>query len=154
MARTYDPVGTLVAALFIALGVVLILETRTMTPLGSVFPIAISSAMIVCAVVLIVRNVVLGVRGAVKAPAGEAGSTVRRVLLVAILAAWVALLPVLGFFAASTLGYFATMTIATYERVGLGQLALLLVIGLGILGGFTFLMGDVLNIPLPRGILF
>ena len=30
---------------------------------------------------------------------------------------------------------------------------LLLVIGLGILGGFTWLMGSVLNIPLPRGIL-
>lgn len=154
MAKVHDPVGTIVAGLFIALGAAVMIESRSMTALGAVFPIAIASTMIVVSVVLIVRNLVLGLRGSRSAAAGEAGSVVRRVLLVAVMAGWIALLPVLGFFTASLIGYFAAMAVATWERLSLGELALLLVIGLGILAGFTLLMADVLLIPLPRGILF
>ena len=158
--RLHDLPGTLVALGFIALGAVLALQTGTMTPMGSVFPITISIAMIVLASILIARNVVLGLRArpaaeeAAPAEAAEGGgSNWRRALFLAAMVAWIALLPVLGFLAASAAGFFAVMAIAAHERLPVRQLMVLVLVGLAILGGFYLLMADVLMIPLPRGLL-
>ena len=156
--RLHDMPGTLVALGFIALGVVLALQTQSMTPMGSVFPITISLAMIVLATILIARNVVLGLRAA--RASGEAeeaaqggGSNARRALFLVAMAAWIALLPVLGFLAASAAGFFVVMAIAAHERLPARQVAAMVLVGLAILGGFYLLMANVLMIPLPRGLL-
>ena len=145
---------------FIALGVVLMLGTGRMTPMGSVFPITISLAMIVLASTLIARNVVLGLRARPaeeEAPPAEAaeggGSNWRRALFLAAMIAWIALLPVLGFLAASAAGFFAVMAIAAHERMAPRAVVALVLTGLAILGGFYLLMAEVLLIPLPRGLL-
>ena len=153
--RPHDLPGTLVAAGFAALGVGLMSGTGGMTPMGSVFPITISAAMIALSGALIALNVVRGLRST---PDGTEspppGSNPRRAAFLVAMAAWIALLPVAGFLAASALGYFAVMAIALHERVPLRRAALLVLIGLAILAGFYALMAEVLLIPLPRGVLF
>lgn len=158
--RPHDLPGTLAAVVFIVLGLALIRQTGRMTPLGSVFPITISAAMIAFSALLILRNVVLGLRRAAprepdtqEMPATP-GSTPRRIAFLAVMGAWVLLLPVLGFFAASLAGFFAVMAIATHERLGVGQGMLLALFGLAIIAAFTLLMSEVLLIPLPRSRFF
>ncbi|MCB8838155.1 tripartite tricarboxylate transporter TctB family protein [Aurantimonas sp. VKM B-3413] len=154
----HDPAGTAVAVLFIALGVLLITQTGRMTPMGSVFPITISVAMIVLSAVLVLRNVIIGFRGTEAAKeddgAAERGSMARRILFLVVMAAWVALIPFLGFFVASLLAFFAIMAIATHERVTMRELAILTAVGVAILLAFYLLMANVLLIPMPRGLFF
>ena len=160
--KLHDPAGTLVALAFGALGTVLILSTGKMTPLGSVFPITISSAMIVFSLVLILRNVVMGMRAvktagtsqAVRDEHEAAGSMPRRIVFLVAMAAWLVLIPVLGFFVASVPAYFAIMIAATHERLPVKDFAILVVIGLVILTGFYMMMTNVLQIPMPRGLFF
>lgn len=159
--KVHDLPGTMVAAGFLLLGVFLITRTTEMTPLGSVFPIAISGAMIVFSALLVIRNVMLGIRGEAPArnalseeTAGAGGSTARRVLFLVAMSLWIALLPVLGFMAASVLGFFAIMAVATHERLTAKELAILVAISLAILAGFYLLMAEVLLIPMPRGLFF
>ena len=160
----HDPVGTGVAALLVALGIVLIRQTGAMTPLGSVFPITVSAAMIVLGVILILRNVVLGLRAS--QGAGESadtvgeeseasgGSVARRAAFLGVMVLWVAMLTTLGFFTASLLGFLAVMATALHDRVSLREGVLLAVSALVIVGGFYWVMRDVLLIPLPRGLFF
>lgn len=158
--RPHDLPGTLAAAGFIVLGVVLIGQTGRMTPLGSVFPITISAVMIVLAALLILRNIVLGRRGSAAAAPEMTeippvrGSMPRRVAFLAAMAVWIVLLPVLGFFAASIIGFFAVMAVASHDRPGLREGAVLVVIGIAMIAGFYLLMSEVLLIPVPRGLLF
>ncbi|MBP0618177.1 tripartite tricarboxylate transporter TctB family protein [Jiella mangrovi] len=161
--KLHDPSGTLVAVGFVAFGALLISSTGTMSPLGSVFPITISVAMIVFSLILIARNLFIGMRQAQAADMPEAGagaeaetpgSMARRIAFLILIAAWVALIPVLGFFVASVLGFFSIMAVATHERLPAKEIVVLLVIGLAILTGFYLLMADVLLIPMPRGLFF
>jgi hypothetical protein len=160
LRKPHDVPGTTLAVLFIALGIFLILQTDRMSPLGSVFPITVSTAMIVFAILLVLRNVVLGMRAA---PAGapaetpsEAGheSMPRRLLFLLAMIVWIVLIPILGFFVASALAYFAIMLVATHDRMSLRESATLVVIGLAILTGFYLMMTKVLLIPMPRGLFF
>lgn len=157
--RLHDPVGTTVAALLVALGAVLIRQTGAMSPLGSVFPITVSTAMMVLGAILIGRNVVIGLRAGPRKGGGEAaepseGSAGRRIVFFLVMVLWVAILPVLGFFTASLLGFFAVMGAALHERVGAREAILLALAGLVITGGFYWVMREVLLIPLPRGAFF
>ncbi|MER0240204.1 tripartite tricarboxylate transporter TctB family protein [Fulvimarina sp. MAC8] len=156
----HDPRGTLVAAGFVALGIVLIYTSQSMTAMGSVFPITISAAMAILGLVLIARNVFLGVRGitpesnALGEGGVEGGSILRRVLFISAMVAWIALLPVLGFFVTSVIAYFAIMLVAIHERPSFKEIVLLPVLGFAVLLGFYLLMSRVLLIPMPRGLLF
>lgn len=160
--KPHDPAGTLVALLFAAFGVVLMVSTGAMTPMGSVFPVTISAAMVVLSIVLILRNVVLGIRaarastasGTATAPADAAGSMPRRIAFLVAMAAWIALIPVLGFFVTSVVAYFTIMVVATHERLPVKEIIVLAVIGIAILSGFYLLMTEVLLIPMPRSLLF
>lgn len=158
--RFHDPAGTLAAVLFVILGIVLTVQSRSMTAMGSVFPTTISIALIVFSVVLIVRNLVLTLRSdkLAEAPSDEApapgGSNARRAIFVAAMIAWIVLIPVLGFLVASIAGYFGVMIVAMHERMSLKQVALLVLLGVAILAGFYLLMTEILLIPMPRGYLF
>ena len=159
-SKFHDPAGTLAAALFIVLGIFLTVEARSMTAMGSVFPTTISVALIIFSAVLIVRNLVLTLRktGAAVAKSDETsdvgGSNLRRAIFIAAMIAWIALIPVLGFFAASIAGYFAAMFVAMHERMSFKQIALMILLGVAILAGFYLLMTEVLLIPMPRGYVF
>ena len=129
LKNVHDPLGTAVAAGFVVLGIVLVYSSQSMSAMGSVFPITTSSAMAILGLVLIGRNVVLGMRGitpgsnATKEGGIEGGSNLRRILFVLAMVAWIALLPVLGFFVASCLAYFAIMIVSVHERMSVKEIA-------------------------------
>ena len=155
-ARLHDLPGSIIAAVFMALGIVLVVESRGMSDMGSVFPTTVSVALIVFSAALIVRNVVIGWRppaGAGPAPR-SLDSNPRRLGFVVAMAAWVGLIPILGFFAASLPAFFAVMAITARERKPALQIAVLCLSGLLILAGFYWIMTDLLLIPMPRGLLF
>lgn len=158
--RFHDPAGTLAAALFVILGIVLTIQSRSMTAMGSVFPTTISIALIVFSTVLIVRNLVLTLRGSEVAASQSdetstaGGSNVRRAIFIAAMTAWIVLIPIVGFLFASIAGYFAVMLVAMHERISFKQMALLIVLGIAILAGFYLLMTEILLIPMPRGYVF
>ncbi|WP_206454547.1 tripartite tricarboxylate transporter TctB family protein [Aurantimonas marina] len=162
LRKPHDLPGTIAAALFIGLGVVLILQTGRMTPMGSVFPITIAAAMIVFSAILILRNFVIAARRPSVEAADETaretdqtrGSMPRRIGFLVAMAAWVALIPILGFFVASLIAFFAIMAVASHERVTPREGIMLGVMGIVILTGFYLIMANVLLIPMPRGIFF
>lgn len=160
LRKPHDVPGTALAVLFAVLGVFLILQTGNMSPLGSVFPITVSVAMIVFAGALILRNLVLGMRPAPAPESGEAlsrpshESMPRRLLFLLAMIVWIVLIPILGFFVSSVLAYFAIMLVATHDRMSLREGATLVVIGLAILTVFYLVMAKVLLIPMPTGLFF
>ena len=159
--RIHDPAGSAIAALLIVLGIVLVRQTGSMTAMGSVFPITISVALIVFSAILILRNLIIGIRGGRAGAAsdpevaeGSGGSNLRRAAFLAAMVAWVLLIPVLGFFSASVIGYFAIMAAALHDRMPARNLVLMVALGLAVLVGFYLLMAEVLLIPMPRGLFF
>ena len=115
---------------------------------------------------LVARNVIAG--GQVSAladprdgdePAADeagnafAGSNWRRIALLVVMGVWIALLPVLGFYAASLVGFLATMLVAIHERITWREGVVLAVAAAVFPLGFWLLMVEVLRIPVPRGLL-
>lgn len=160
LRKPHDPPGVAMAVLFTCLGVVLIRQTGSMTPMGSVFPITIATAMIVFSVLLIVRNVVIGARATpADAPAEPTSedshrTMPRRIAFFAAMVLWIVALPILGFFFASLVGFFVIMAVALHERMSLREAVLLVVTGVAIVTGFYVIMREVLLIPMPEGMFF
>ncbi|HEV7372101.1 tripartite tricarboxylate transporter TctB family protein [Arenibaculum sp.] len=150
---TVRDVGTVVAGLiFILLGAWMIRESFAMSPLGSVFPRTIAAVMIVCSVMLVVQR--LYRRPAPPAdenPAGE--STGRRLALVAVMAAWVFLLPVLGFFTSSLLAFLVLLAVANYDGWNLRRVLVYGASAVGIIVAFYLVFVELLLLPMPRGFL-
>lgn len=158
--RPHDLPGVLVALVMLCLGVVFIRQTGSMTPMGSVFPITISAAMVVFSALLILRAFILGRsdRPEAKPPLPDEpptrGATARRIAFFAVMVGWVALIPVLGFFATSLAAFLLVMAVSIHERTPVRQLWALAAIGVVVVGAFYLLMREVLLIPLPRGLFF
>ena len=155
-SRLHDLPGSIIAAAFMALGIMLAAESRGMSEMGSVFPTTISVALILFSAALIVRNVVLGLRRPAGAdpPPRRMESNPRRLGFVVAMAAWIGLIPVVGFFAASLPGFFAVMAVTARGRMPPRQTAILCVSGLAILALFYWIMTSLLMLPMPRGLLF
>ncbi len=146
----HDVGGIVFGLLFIALGTWVITETAEMSALGSVFPRAIAGAMIVFSTLMVVVRLIR--------PRGhetpETGSTPRRLGFVAIVAAWVLLLGVIGFFTTSLVSFLALMVVAHHDPWTPRLAAVLVVAGVVIVTAFHILFTEVLNVPLPTGLLF
>jgi len=161
-AKTHDLPGVVGAVLFICLGALLLYDTRGMTPMGSVFPVVIASAMIALAGILVVQNVLRGRRrpfpaaGQSDMPVTEqpAESMPRRAGFIAAMFGWIFLMPLLGFFVSSLIAFGVITALACHERPSAREAVMLFALGLVILVGFYLLMVYVLLIPLPQGIFF
>lgn len=160
LRKPHDLPGVIVAGLFVGLGFVLIRQTGSLSPMGSVFPITIAVAMIVFSTLLIARNVVIGARaGPAAAPEEPEAEDLRRTMprriaFFAAMALWIAALSVLGFFVASLAGFFVVMAITLHERMSPREAALMVAMGVAVVGGFYLVMREVLLIPIPRGLFF
>lgn len=149
--KPYRDIGGLLFAVgFIALGVWALIKTDDMSRLGAVFPRTVASAMIVFAAGYVILALLrLGL------PTEQpAGSTARRVVFLVILLAWVLLLDPLGFFVASVLGFGLVCTVANYDAWHWRRALLYIAITLAMVGGFQWLFGELLLVPLPEGRLF
>jgi hypothetical protein len=150
--RPRDIGGIVFALGFIILGVWVIAETREMTALGSVFPRAIAGAMIVFSVLLIVIRLLKPVFDGVEGAATRA--PVRWLGFVLVMAAWVVLIPVVGFFTTSVVAFLALIAVANHDRWTGRRVLIFTIAGVVIVVAFQVLFTTALNVPLPTGSLY
>jgi hypothetical protein len=159
--RRRDWPGMIAAVVFILLGLWVLQQSRSMTAMGSVFPTAIAIAMIVFSIALLITNLRprKSVRDGATVPEeairpGTAESTPRRLALVGILVAWALLLPVIGFLVTSLVAFLAILVTANYDswtaRRAIGFIAGSVVV----VAAFYLLLVEVLQVPMPAGLLF
>ncbi|MGN2392929.1 tripartite tricarboxylate transporter TctB family protein [Pelomicrobium sp. G1] len=147
MAR--DVPGIIGSLIFIAVGLLALYYSREFTPLGSVFPRTIASAMVLLSVVYIA---VAWLRP--KAPAShQPGSVWRRAALVAVMVAWALLLDRLGFLTTSVICFATLLVISNYDRWTPAMAVAYVAAGAAVLGSLYSIFRFVLKVPLPPGVL-
>ncbi|MCH9808085.1 MAG: tripartite tricarboxylate transporter permease [Alphaproteobacteria bacterium] len=153
-----DYPGMVIAALLILVGILAIIDTAGMSPLGSVFPTTIAAALIVFCMALLAQNMLRPVStkgGKVVADAGQAEpSTWRRVAVTLALAAWAVAIDQIGFAVASIVGFAIVTFISNHDRTSPLRWLAYLAVACGIVAGFYLLMSEVLLIRLPKELLF
>ena len=145
-----DIASLLSAGGFIVVGALALYHTRDMTPLGSVFPRTIASAMIMFAVVYIVWRFFKPHVG-VEPPAP--GSVPRRLLLVVIMVAWALLLNRIGFLVTSMIAALALLQVANWDRWTPRRAAVYVLSTLAVVVGLYAVFAFGLKVPLPTGVL-
>lgn len=152
-----DTPAIILGGLFTAIGILAWMETREMSAMGAVFPATLSLILITFSLALIARQAFkpAAPRGVLTEPdTGERSSTPRRVLLVAVMTAWVLVMPLLGFFVTSLAAFVLITVIASFERMGTRTLIVNLVSSIVIVSAFYFLMSRTLGLRLSEGLLF
>jgi hypothetical protein len=134
---------------FLLLGVLALWGTRDMSPLGSVFPRAIGSAMILFAATDIVWNWFKPQREKL----GE-GSMPRRLMLVAIMLSWALLLQSVGFLVTSLGACLLLLLVANHDEWTPARAIGYVVGTIAVVGGLYSVFAFGLEVPLPKGILF
>ena len=151
-ARVRDIGGMILAAIFIVVGGLALLDTSRMSMMGSVFPRAISILLIGLSLTLLALSFLgRGVRP--PKPETDAASR-RRIILAVIFGLWVFAIPLLGFATSSLIAFVAMMFLAEYERqtavVWLRRTAT----AVATVIIFWLLMSEVLLLRVPSGFLF
>lgn len=151
MSRRLD-VGTLVVcAVFFCAGAYALHGASAFTELGAIFPRVVALAVVVASIVVAGLSLV-GSRTASTSPAG--GLPAGPLLVAGAMAAWVAVLPYLGFLLSGTLAFVAIAALIPSDTLASPRsVAKTTVIGAAICGLFYGLLRYGLNVPLPRGLL-
>jgi putative tricarboxylic transport membrane protein len=155
--RRKDWVGAVGSAFFAFLGVYVFVTSFAMSPMAAMFPRTIGAAMAVLAVLQIAASLT-GLSGEAvergSSLADQAESLGRRLALLATMIAWALLFPVIGIFVTSLAACLILMIAGRFGRQTPLQLAIWLAAVLVMVVVFYLLMASVLNIPMPRGLLF
>ncbi|WP_048645666.1 tripartite tricarboxylate transporter TctB family protein [Nitratireductor soli] len=152
-----DIVGIVGSTFFFFVGATVFAMSFEMTPMAAMFPRTVGAALALLAAFYIFAAL-RGYRG----EAVENGSTVReqaeglgrRIVLLVTMIGWALLFPVIGMFVTSLAACIILMFTGLFERVSPGRLAIQLGAVLALVVCFYHLMNSILNIPMPRGILF
>lgn len=150
-----DTPAMLFGVLFIVIGVMAYVQTKDMSSMGSVFPGALSAALVMLSAILIAFQI-----GRTPAPVndqfGEEGkpSTARRALMIISLVAWALLMPILGFFTSSLFAFLVLIGLASFEQLTPKLATLYAAFAVAFVGAFHLLMVYVLNLRMPDGLLF
>ncbi len=141
---------------FVVIGVMAYVQTKDMSPMGSVFPGALAAALVLLSVILIAFQVGRSKAPEMVADHSEAGkpSTLRRTAMVVALVLWALLMPAVGFFATSLLAFLVLIAIASFESLNPRTMAAYAIFAVVIVGAFHLLMALVLNLRMPTGLLF
>ncbi|WP_146588847.1 tripartite tricarboxylate transporter permease [Puniceibacterium confluentis] len=152
--KTRDLAGMTFAASFAVLGLAIWSGASGLTMLGSVFPRTIAMALAVFSLMLIAQNLrrPVGTAGRAKFALDTGGW--RRLLLGAVMLAWVFLLPEIGFLVTSFAAFLAVMVIADHDRPPPQTWALWIATAAAICAGLWWLMANVLLLRMPAGLLF
>ena len=148
-----DVAGLICGAGFALLAIYVFWGTRGMSALGSIFPATISLGMILFSLGLIAAILTGRAAPAMAREEGAEGWT-RRLALAAIMAAWVMLLPEIGFLVSSLIAFAAIMVTADYDRPRVRTWAIWTLSGAAIVVAFWWVMVDVLVLRVPSGIFF
>ena len=144
-----DMPGIAGSAMFIIVGILAFWGARDFSPLGSVFPRTMAVAMIVFATAYIAMALLRPTAPA----ATPAGSPWRRGAVMVVLIAWSFLLGHVGFLTTSVIAYTALLIIANYDRWTPRMAVIYSVVGALVLGGLYWVFHEVLQVPLPAGML-
>ncbi|MGP1678792.1 MAG: tripartite tricarboxylate transporter TctB family protein [Burkholderiales bacterium] len=144
-----DIPGIAGSAVFIIVGILAFWGARDFSPLGTVFPRTMAVAMIVFAAAYIAMALLRPT-----APAAmPVGSPWRRGAVMVVLIAWSFLLGHVGFLTTSVVAYTALLIIANYDRWTPRMAVIYAVVGTLVLGGLYWVFHQVLQVPLPQGLL-
>lgn len=142
----------IVAALLIGVGCMVLWDTTTYADAdSSVFPRTFAFVLIGACIAYI--GMWLMGRGEARSEP-EAGSAVRRVLLVAVMLAGALAMPWIGFLAAAVPVFAALLLVAMYDPWTPYRAIVYPLIGLALVFGFFFVFQELLQVPLPTGRLF
>lgn len=152
-----DIAGIVGSAFFLLVGAAVFAMSFEMTPMAAMFPRTVGAALALLAAFYIFAAM-RGYRG----EAVENGTTVaeqaeglgRRIVLLVTMISWALLFPVIGMFVTSLAACVILMFTGLFERVSPGRLAIQLGAVFTLVVCFYLLMNSILNIPMPRGILF
>ena len=151
--KARDIGGMVMGGVLILVASIALWDTTTMMDSDSyVFPRAIAIAMIVFSIMMIVWNLLhLATEGREEQ---QAGSTVRRSLLVTVMLLSCFAMPWLGFLISGILTFGLLMMVAMYDSWNLRRLIVYPVLTIAIVVGFYMLFSNLLQVPLPIGSLF
>lgn len=153
--RYRDVPAIVLAALFVGIGVAAYMQTSDMSPMGSVFPRTLSTALVFLSIVLAALQIGRPAAPGLSAASGtERPSGLRRFAIIVAMALWVLLLPAIGFFVASASAFLVLTAIATFERPAPRVVAGHALAAVVIVGAFYVLMAHVLLLRMPAGLLF
>lgn len=142
-----DVGGLVTAVLMLAVSAWVLWESQSYTELAAAFPRTVALVMALASAILVVRCLM---RRELRTSV-EAGSQLRRAVLLSALIGWVALIPIAGFFLASLLGFITCGLTARYEhwpkRRWIGFLAL----AIAAVAMFYGLFSEILKVPFPQG---
>ena len=143
------PLETALALGFIVLGAAALYYTKDMTRLGSVFPRAIGSVLILLSTAHLILRFVQPPDTAV---AADRGSWLRRVALAAVISIWALALNKVGFLTTSACAFAALIVIANFETWTPKRTAVVGFSAFITLGGLYSVFRFGLQVPLPTGI--
>jgi len=144
-----DTPGIAGSVVFIIIGILAFWGARDFSPLGSVFPRTMAVALVVFAAAYIAMALLRPT-----APAAmPIGSPWRRGAVMAVLLAWAFLLEHVGFLATSVVAFSALLVIANYDRWTPRMAVIYSVAGALVLCGLYWVFHQVLQVPLPEGVL-
>ena len=143
----------IMGGVFILIASISIWDTTNMMDSDSfVFPRAIAIAMIVLSIMMIVWNLVRP--SAAGREEQQAGSTVRRTLLVVVMLVSCFAMPLLGFLISGILCFGVLMLVAMYDVWTPQKKIVYPIVAAAIVLGFYTLFSNLLKVPLPVGLLF
>jgi len=154
IAQPRDHAGMALSVMLIIVAILAFAQTSSMSPMGAVFPSTISVAIIVFAMVLLGLNFLRKPATKMAGRGDSEGSSSRRLALVAVMAIWVAGVPVVGFGCMAVLAFLMLALVSCFEAMSRKQILGEAVAGIVIVGGLYLLMADVLLIRMPTGLLF
>jgi len=133
----------------IILSILLFYEASTLSPFGSVFPFAITTALTILSVILIFRSFKLEIK-----VINENVSSIKISLLVVIFFAWIYFLERSGFILTSLIAFNLLILINSGIKIPLKKIAIYMVMGSLFILLLYFGFKNLLLVPLPEGLWF
>ncbi|MDO5643060.1 MAG: tripartite tricarboxylate transporter permease, partial [Paracoccus sp. (in: a-proteobacteria)] len=150
--RRPDLPGLTGAALFFALGLAIVFQSRQLSALASAFPLAVGFGMIALSALQMLRSLRGG--GGVIGPEGTSDEgTARGLVLALTLLVWALLFPYFGMLSTSLIASLILMLTGQFGSLSKQRLLIYLAAIVIMVGAFYLLMTRVLNVPMPLGLL-
>ena len=133
----------------IVLSIILFYEASTLSPFGSVFPFAITTALIILSIILIFRSFKLEIK-----VINENVSSIKISLLTITFFAWIYFLERIGFILTSLIAFNLLILINSGKKIPLKKVILYVLTGSIFILLLYFGFKNLLLVPLPEGLWF
>ncbi len=154
---TKDIAGAVGSSVFAAIGLYIFVTSLGMSPMAAMFPRTVGAVMAALAVLQIAAALTGRSRIAMEKGSSlrdQAEGLGRRLTLLAVMIGWALAFPLIGMFVTSLIACIILMFTGLFGAISRLRLTAYLAAVLAMVVVFYLLMERVLNIPLPRGLLF